>query len=104
VSRHSDGRQVLCHKLVKQALELFEAALQGEDNTGVGLKQVRHRRKMDTPRKRVRASEDDFGTTPEESPETSQVNRYPVNDYAVFIGTVTFLLMANPGERRCNNI
>ncbi|KAG1925823.1 serine/threonine-protein kinase haspin [Pimephales promelas] len=72
MSRHSDGRQVLCHKLVKQALELLEAVLQGEDNTGVGLKRVRHRRKTDTPRKRVRASEDDFGTTPGESPETRQ--------------------------------
>ncbi|CAM4574788.1 unnamed protein product [Leuciscus chuanchicus] len=62
----------------KQAVEhrmLFEAALQGEDVSAAGVKRLRPGRKMDYPRKRVKASEGDSGDTsgsPEKSPETSQ--------------------------------
>ncbi|XP_073695497.1 uncharacterized protein [Garra rufa] len=62
----------------KQAIEhrmLFEAALQGVDISSAGVKRQRHRRKMERPRKRGKASEGDSGDTsgsPEKSPETNQ--------------------------------
>lgn len=70
----------------KQALEhrrLFEAALEGEDNSAAGVKRVRRGHKQETPRKRAKATEESSqetsgGSTAETSPETSQVNRYPV--------------------------